>query len=360
MYEEFYGLSASPFQLNPDPRFLYGSKGHRGAYACLRQGAFQADGFIVVTGEVGAGKTTLVRVLFEELDPEKILAVHLVTTQLDRDELVRAVALGFGLPVKEDDGAASAGDALVARIEAFLVGAALDGKRALLVVDEAQNLTAGGVEALLSLAQFHSGHHALLHCLLVGQPELRGMLREARMQALAKRVDASYHLAPLDDRETGLYIEHRLAHVGWKGDPIFDPEASQLIHKVTKGIPRRINTLCNRILLAGYLEEKHRIRADDVAAVVAELQAGIDDDTVVTPVPTARPTDKPAPPRPAARQASAPHEMAALNAQLDRLERNVDTMLSMVRSVPQGRLRREAPRRNGMPATPWRPAAPRR
>ena len=247
MYETFYGLSGKPFQLNPDPAFFFGSRGHKRAFAYLQYGVYQSEGFIVVTGEVGAGKTTIVRNLFENLDRGRLVAAQIVSTQLDADDLLRSVATAFGLPMRAVDKAT-----LLASLEAFLCKLAIDGKRALLVVDEAQNLSPRAIEELRMLSNFQLGEHALLQSFLIGQPELRDMMQGAQMSQLRQRVIASYHLGPLDRNETQAYIEHRLRHVGWNNDPRFEPSCFDSIHTWSGGIPRRINTLCNRLMLAGF------------------------------------------------------------------------------------------------------------
>jgi len=266
MFEPFYRLSGSPFQLSPDPSFFYGSRGHKRAYAYLQYGMYQGEGFITLTGEVGAGKTTLIRSLLQELDSRKVVAAQLVSTQLDADSLLRAVATAFGLPVGEYDKAR-----LLAQLEAYLVSLVPRGKRALLIVDEAQNLAPEAIEELRMLSNFQLGDRALLQSFLVGQPELRQLMRSPTMQQLRQRVIASYHLGPLDGDETRAYIEHRLRHVGWKNDPTFQNEVFARVHEFTGGIPRRINTLCTRLLLASYLSEKHAIGVADVEEVIAEL-----------------------------------------------------------------------------------------
>ena len=266
MYESFYGLTGKPFQLNPDPAFYFGSRGHKRAYAYLQYGLYQSEGFIVITGEVGAGKTTIVRSLLEHIDRDKLVAAQLVSTQLDADDLLRAVATAFGLPARTVDKAI-----LLASLEAFLCQLAIDKKRALLVVDEAQNLTPRAIEELRMLSNFQLGDQALLQSFLVGQPELRAMMQGSQMQQLRQRVIASYHLGPLDRAETQAYIEHRLRHVGWKGDPHFDPASFELIHVSTGGIPRRINALCNRLMMAGFLGEKHVLGPADVEAIAREI-----------------------------------------------------------------------------------------
>src|SRR5690242_3108766 len=266
MYESFYGLTGKPFQLNPDPAFFFGSRGHKRAFAYLQYGVYQSEGFIVITGEIGAGKTTIVRSLFEQLDRERVVAAQLVSTQLDADDMLRSVAAAFGLNVRAVDKAS-----LLASLEAFLCKVAVDKRRALLIVDEAQNLTPRAVEELRMLSNFQLGDKALMQSFLIGQPELRVMMQSPRMQQLRQRVIASYHLGPLDHGETQAYIEHRLLHVGWKNDPAFDPQAFEVIHALTGGIPRRINTLCNRLLLSGFLAEKHVLDGNDVRAIAREI-----------------------------------------------------------------------------------------
>ena len=275
MYESFYGLTGKPFQLNPDPAFFFGSRGHKRAFAYLQYGLYQSEGFIVITGEVGAGKTTIVRSLLEQLDRTKVVAAQLVSTQLDAEDMLRSVAAAFGLPIKSVDKAE-----LLAALEAFLCSLVTERKRALLVVDEAQNLTARAVEELRMLSNFQLGEHALLQSFLVGQPELRQLMQGPQMQQLRQRVIASYHLGPMDQQETQAYVEHRLKHVGWSGDPSFDPSAFDAIYSFAAGIPRRINTMCNRVLLAGYLAEKHTITAADIDAVVTEIKQEFGPDAV--------------------------------------------------------------------------------
>jgi putative secretion ATPase (PEP-CTERM system associated) len=266
MFESFYGLSGQPFQLGPDPSFFYGSRGHRRAYAYLQYGLYQGEGFIALTGEVGAGKTTLIRNLLRQLDSSKVVAAHLVSTQLDADNLLRAVATAFGLAVREHDKAR-----VIAAVEAYLLSLALKNKRALLIVDEAQNLAPQALEELRMLSNFQIENRALLQSFLVGQPELRQLMRSPGMQQLRQRVIASFHLGPLDADETRAYIEHRLKHVGWKDDPSFDDRTFPLIHAFTGGIPRRINSLCTRVLLGGYLSEKHVIGIEEIQHVIAEF-----------------------------------------------------------------------------------------
>lgn len=267
MYEAFYGLSGKPFQLNPDPSFYFASRGHKRAFAYLEYGLVQGEGFIVITGEVGAGKTTVLRNLVEHLDHNRVQAAQLVSTQLDADNLLRAVATAFGIRVKHEDKAR-----ILAEIEAYLTALVLAHKRALLIVDEAQNLSAQAVEELRMLSNFQLGNQALLQSFLIGQPGLREIMQSSQMQQLRQRVLASYHLGALDRAETQAYVEHRLRRVGWNGSrPKFESSAFDLIHEFSGGIPRKINTLCNRLMLAGYLVEKQTFNRQDVAVVIREI-----------------------------------------------------------------------------------------
>ncbi|WP_374511460.1 XrtA/PEP-CTERM system-associated ATPase [Niveibacterium sp.] len=279
MYESFYGFTSKPFQLNPDPSFYYGSRGHRRAMAYLEYGLHQSEGFIVITGDVGAGKTTLVRSLLQRLDSSKVVAAHLVSTQIDADDILRLVAAAFGLPAKNVEKAD-----LLLQLETFLVKLTATGKRALLIVDEAQNLTPRAVEELRMLSNFQLEDHALLQSFLVGQPEFRQTMQSEHMQQLRQRVIASYHLGPLDLAETRAYVEHRLGCVGWKGDPRIEASAFDVIHAASGGIPRRINTLCDRVLLAGFLSEKRGVSASDVDNVVTEMREEAGPERTVTPL----------------------------------------------------------------------------
>jgi general secretion pathway protein A len=271
MYESFYGFSAKPFQLKPDPNFFFGSKGHKRAMAYLEYGLSQGEGFIVITGEVGAGKTTLVRNLFRKLETEKILAAQLVSTHLGSEDTLRMAAAAFGLPFKD----ASKAD-LLTGIEEFLRRCDRQGKRALLVVDEAQNLAPGAVEELRMLSNFQTVDKSLLQTFLLGQPEFRKTLNGSEMEQLRQRVIATYHLGPMDASETRSYIEHRLSTVGWHGDPSFGEDAFAAVYDYTDGIPRKINTLCDRLLLMGCLEELHDFGSSEVNEVIRDIQQEFD------------------------------------------------------------------------------------
>lgn len=284
MYEAHFGLCAPPFQLSPDPSFYFDSKGHSNALAYLRFGAYQGEGFIVVTGEIGAGKTTLVRALLSELNTDKVVAAQIVSTQLEAGDLLRSILAAFGL---SSTGLTKA--QLIASLEAFLTLLATRGQRALLIVDEAQNLNQEAVEEMRMLSNFQFDQHALLQSFLVGQPELRKLLQTKSMEQFRQRVIASCHLGPLDAAETRAYVEHRLRRVGWQDYPRFEPEAFDAIHALSGGIPRRINVLCNRLLLGAYLKDAKAIDLSAVTEVAEELRAEVGDHSKVESLPRVAP-----------------------------------------------------------------------
>ncbi|MDA8092630.1 MAG: XrtA-associated ATPase [Betaproteobacteria bacterium] len=313
MYESFYGLTARPFQLNPDPRFFFASRGHRRAMAYLEYGLSQGEGFIVITGDVGAGKTMVIRNLFQTLAEEKIVAAHLVSTQLDADDMLRVVAAGFGL---EHQGATKA--ALLHDLESFLLAVLRQGQRALLVVDEAQNLTPRAVEELRMLSNFQAGDRPLLQSFLLGQPEFRYTLQSEALLQLRQRVIASYHLGPMEADETRAYIEHRLHTAGWNADPVFADECFAVIHEHTGGVPRRINTLCDRLLLFAYLESLHQLDGPAVGEIIGELTEE---------------TSLPAGPAPASRLAPASPVPDRLEGQLQDIDRTLRQLVTLARRL---------------------------
>lgn len=266
MYEAFYHLEAKPFLLSADPRFFFSSRGHRRAFAYLNYGAHQGEGFIVITGEVGAGKTMLAATLARELAPQNLVLGQVVSTRLGPDDLVRMVAAAFSIPQHDSKAA------MLDRVGQFLLACHRQGKRALLIVDEAQNLPSLSVEELRMLSNFVQAERPLLQTFLLGQPEFRRTLQGPDMEQLRQRVIAAYHLGPLDQKETEDYILHRLQVAGWRGDPSFSPDAFVAIHQYAGGIPRRINVVCERLMLMGYLDQKHAFTAAEVALVTDEMQ----------------------------------------------------------------------------------------
>jgi putative secretion ATPase (PEP-CTERM system associated) len=268
MYEDYYQFQAKPFQLSPDPRFFFSSRGHRRAMAYLVYGVHQGEGFIVITGEIGAGKTMLANTLAHKLASGNVVLAQVVSTQLQADDMVRMVAAAFHLP--QDNSKAL----LLSRLEQFLLVCHKRGKRPLLVVDEAQNLPATSVEELRMLSNYVCAAKPLLQTFLLGQPEFRKTLQSPEMEQLSQRVIASCHLGPMDGAETEAYIVHRLQTVGWQGDPSFSRDAFAAIYRHTGGIPRKINVLCDRLLLLGRLDQKHIFTGKEVAEVIDELNQG--------------------------------------------------------------------------------------
>jgi putative secretion ATPase (PEP-CTERM system associated) len=283
MYEDHYGLSGRPFQLTPDPRFWYETATHRKAMAYLGYGLAQGEGFIVISGEIGAGKTTLVGHLVETVDRAALHLVRIVSTQIEAEDLLRTVAEGLGIEaagfVKAD---------LLLAIERAIHAQARGGRRTLLIIDEAQALPLGSLEELRMLSNFQAGGHALLQIFLLGQPEFRDRLADPRLEQLRQRVIATHHLGPMEAEEVEAYLAHRLGLVGWTGQPGFAPEAIAAMHRWSGGIPRKLNQLASRLLLYGAIEKVERFTARDVADVIADFEGDV-------PAPQAAPVVEPRP-----------------------------------------------------------------
>jgi len=268
MFNDFYGLSGRPFQLTPDPTFYFESLTHRKALSYLSYGLAQGEGFVVITGEVGAGKSTLVAHLMATVDPARLTAAQIVTSKLDGEELVHVVAQAFGLIVDGHDKASALG-----AIEAFLHDEARAGRRCLLVVDESQNLALEALEELRMLSNFQLGAHPLLQTLLLGQPEFRDTIQDhPQLEQLRQRVIAAHHLEAMELGEVQAYIEHRLKCVGWTGNPQFDQGVYTALYEASGGVPRRINQICNRLMLLGAVEQRSRIDRVMLSQVLDELE----------------------------------------------------------------------------------------
>lgn len=268
MFDDFYGLTGRPFQLTPDPNFYFESATHRKALSYLGYGMAQSEGFIVITGEVGAGKSTLVAHLMQKIDREQMTVGQVVTSNLDGEELVHVVAQSFGLEVEGHDKASALG-----AIENFLHDEAREGRRTLLVVDESQNLSVEALEELRMLSNFQLGSHPLLQLLLLGQPEFKQVLAEStELEQLRQRVIAAHHLQSMEPGEIEPYIKHRLECVGWTGNPDFDQRVFKELYEATDGIPRRVNQVVTRLLLLGAVEQRTRIDNTMLSAVLNEMR----------------------------------------------------------------------------------------
>src|SRR5688500_16118261 len=269
MFDDFYGLTGKPFQLTPDPAFYFRSTTHRKALSYLGYGLAQGEGFIVITGEVGAGKSTLVAHLMGTIDPRHLTVAQIVTSKLDEEEIIHVIAQSFGLEIEGHDKASALG-----AIEGFLHGEARSGRRCLLVVDESQNLSVEALEELRMLSNFQLGNHPLLQTLLLGQPEFRATLQgHEALEQLRQRVTAAHTLEPMDKAEIEPHIVPRLQRVGWSGNPQFDQRVFTDLYEASGGIPRRVNQIANRLLLLGAVEERTRIDSAMLKAVLDEMTA---------------------------------------------------------------------------------------
>jgi general secretion pathway protein A len=267
MYDQYYGFTGRPFQLTPDPHYYFESLTHRKALSYLGYGLAQGEGFIVITGEVGAGKSTLVSHLMQTIDKARLTAATVVTSQLDGNDMVQMAAESYGIDTRGLDKAAT-----LKAIENFLHAEARAGRRCLLVVDEAQNLAVDALEELRMLSNFQLGSSALLQIFLLGQPEFRDLVQQsASLEQLRQRVIATHHLDAMDADEVEPYIMHRLARAGANGRPQLTEDAIDAIYEETGGVPRKINALMNRTLLMGSMEQLEILDGGLVTAVIADM-----------------------------------------------------------------------------------------
>ncbi len=288
MYTDHYRLTGQPFQLTPDARFWFDSRTHRKAMAYLGYGLAQGEGFITVTGEIGAGKSTLVAHVMANIDRARLNAISLVSTQVEGDDMLRLVAQGLGVATGQVEKARLL-DAVEQRLEEELRA----GKRTLLIVDEAQNLPVSALEELRMLSNFQIGGRALLQIVLLGQPEFRDKLAAPGLEQLRQRVIATHHLEAMDADEVAAYVRHRLTRVDWQGNPEFEPAAFEALHRHSGGIPRKVNQLMQRVMLAAALETADLVTAAIVEAAAADLRADAPARPAVAPAP------EPAPSQPA-------------------------------------------------------------
>jgi len=266
MYERFYGLRERPFSLTPDPSYLYPSRVHREALSHLRYGIEGHAGFIVVTGEIGCGKTTMLQTVLRALDKKTSIA-RLMNTMLDARELLQAIMLDFGLEPRPD----ATKPYLVRELARFLVDQRNNGRLSLLVIDEAQNLSVSALEEVRMLSNLETEKSKLIHIVLVGQPNLRDLLARPDLEQLRQRVTVSYHIDPLTADDTHAYINHRLKHASIGAPLTFPRGVTDLIHEHSRGIARMINVIADATLLYGYGADKHAIDLALTREVLAEL-----------------------------------------------------------------------------------------
>lgn len=269
MYKKFYNLTQNPFLLSANPAFFFDSAGHKRAKAYLRYGLKQGEGFVVVIGRAGTGKTMLIKDLYHALKQDQNIIIGLmITSQLDAEDTLRMLAATFKIVCKDKDNKAT----LLSRLEDFFIENAKLGKRILLIVDEAQNLPEESIEELRMLSNHEFDGKTIFQIFLLGQEELGHLLASSEMEQIKQRIVATYYLKELKPDEVKQFIEFRLKKAGWNNNPEFRAEIFTEIYKYTKGIPRRINTLCDRLLLYGYLEELSVINVENVEHVISEIE----------------------------------------------------------------------------------------
>ncbi|MEH3047664.1 ExeA family protein [Sphingomonas adhaesiva] len=279
MYDAHFGLTDRPFQLTPDPRFWFDTATHRKAMVYLGYGLAQGEGFIVITGEIGAGKTTLMGHLTSQIDAASLNVITIVSTQVEHDDLLRIVAAGLGV-----DASGKTKAELLLLIERGLHAVARSGRRTLLIVDEAQALPHSALEELRMLSNFQAGGHAMLQIFLLGQPEFRERLNGSdRLEQLRQRVIAVHHLEPMGADEVDAYVGHRLMVAGWTGRPAFADDAFAALHAASGGVPRRLNQLMTRVLLHVSMSGMETIDAALIAAVEADQNRDLTAPVTVAP-----------------------------------------------------------------------------
>jgi len=267
---DYYGLTEPPFDITPNPRFLFYSAKHREAFNHLLYGIRERKGFVQLTGEVGAGKTTLCRALLEQLDGHFATAL-ILNPVMSADELIKAIAIEFGLPVSGLDRLDT-----VAAINRFLLQQVERQQDTVLIIDEAQDLTDELLEQVRLLSNLETDNRKLLQIVLLGQPELRDRLNNPRLRQLRQRITVRYHLLPLKRAEVNQYIQHRLEVSGAKGAPHFTHLALWRVYGYSQGVPRLVNAVCDKALLAGFVQQREQIDFRIIGRAVRELEGNID------------------------------------------------------------------------------------
>ena len=266
-YTDFFNLQEYPFNLTPDLRFYFRSESHRRALSYLSFGLSKGEGFVVITGEIGAGKTVFIDYFLNRLPKSSAVTANIASTQFEADSFLRMVASAFGLRQTGADKASVFRD-----LEAFLLDTQRRNARAILIVDEAQGLPISALEELRMLSNIYHQNRPLLQVFLIGQPEFRRKLASNGLEQLRQRIVAIHHLNPLSEDELRQYVLYRLKKVGWNNDPSFADGCFAAIHRETRGVPRLINNLCDRLLWHAFIEEKHAVDLDDVRLVISDMR----------------------------------------------------------------------------------------
>ena len=270
MYVSFFGLQQAPFSIAPDPRYLFMSERHREALAHLLYGVGGGGGFVLLSGEIGAGKTTVCRCFLEQV-PAGCQVAYIFNPKLTVTELLQSVCDEFRINVPAQPAGLATVKTFIDLLNTHLLAAHAQGRQCVLVIDEAQNLSAEVLEQLRLLTNLETNERKLLQIILIGQPELRDMLAGAGLEPLAQRVIARYHLGPLTAPETAAYLAHRLAVAGRSGAVPFDAAALRRIHQRSGGVPRRINLLADRALLGAYAEGRAQVGRRIIDRAAAEV-----------------------------------------------------------------------------------------
>ena len=270
MYIQFFRLTSPPFSISPDPRYLFMSEQYHEALAHLVYGADSGGGVVVLTGEIGTGKTTICRCFLEQI-PANCNVAYIFNPKLNVPELLQTICEEFRIALPSSQDGESGVKAYVDALNRYLLDAHANGRNSVLIIDEAQNLSADVLEQLRLLTNLETNDRKLLQIMLIGQPELRAMLARPELEQLAQRVVARYHLSSLSEQETASYIQHRLSASGLSAASPFQQPLMKQIHQITQGVPRRINLLCNRALLAAYAHGKREVDREIIANAAREL-----------------------------------------------------------------------------------------
>ena len=318
MYQEYYNFTGKPFQLIPDVNCLFTSRGHLQALSYFNYGLEQGEGFVTVTGEIGAGKTTLIQALLANLEKKNVVVRTMVAANLDSTGVLEMIASVFDLPHE-----GSSKVVLLKTIEAHFLEYRDQGQNILLVVDEAQTLNADALEELRILSNLEKNGRAIMQVFLVGQAELRTTILSKEFEHLRQRIIASYHLDALTEAETKEYIEFRLHSVGWDNNPSLSKEVYNELYRWSLGIPRRVNVLCDRLFVYGYLEEKAKLTKRDILAVVSDLNSELGGERTNEFLHSVSDTS-------GAHEVDVVLDGSDINTRLDKIEKKIDTLLSAV------------------------------